>query len=401
MSERLPFSELWNQHWRNLPMEAPIVAVEQALRQWTGRQYALAHTSGTMALLAAWFGVGIRPGQEVIVPSLACSAVASPLLVLGARPVFCDVDPRTLTIDPWDVENRITGATRGVCAVHMWGNPCAVDILERLCRQHGLALVEDCAQAPGAVIHGRPAGSFGDVSVFSMQGSKALGGGEGGAIVTDSAQVYDRILVLGHPGRVQHSLVDPQSPFRSLGESTLGLKLRPTALSMALALAKMEALAAHNHACQATAARYDELFLPMPGVRVVRVNPGCIRGGMSSVYPLIYTGDLRGAAPIPQFVARLCRYGVHARVGRYPPLHRQATFSMADELFGRVAPRCVEARALELPHTEHLAGRILSLPLPHPPAPDALAAVAASVFRSISWARPGLPSKGDRPGKPA
>lgn len=350
----------WAKHWRNLPMEEPIVQVEYELARLTGKKYCLAHSSGTMALLAAFFGVGVGPGDEVIVPALACSAVATPLLVLGAVPVFCDIHPRTLCMEPESVKTSLSERTRAICVVSLWGNICDMKRLSDLARDAGVALIEDCSQVPGARFHGKPTGSFGTVSVFSMQGSKALRGGEGGAIVTNSAQIYNRILVLGHHGRVQHCLVEPNKTMREMGETTLGLKLRPHALAMALALRRLKRLEQDNINRRRAACCYDQVFLDIPGVFVVRQYPGVERGGFFVEYPLIYVGDRRGGRAIHEVARRCAQRGLPVKIQRYPPLHLERTFRVADSFFGR--PGASLRPTVSLPNVEGIAPRILSLP---------------------------------------
>jgi len=178
--------------------EGPIAEFERQFAQLTGSSYALAMNSGTAALHSAYFALGVKPGTEVIVPGYTFFATAAPILQCGGRPVFCDVDPETLVADPDDVERRVTLRTRAICVVHLWGNPARMDRFVEIARRHNLGLIEDCSHAHGAVYRGRPVGSWGDIGCFSLQGPKAVSGGEGGIAVTDNPVLFDRMLALGH-----------------------------------------------------------------------------------------------------------------------------------------------------------------------------------------------------------
>ena len=140
--------------------------------------------SGTAALHSAYFACGVRPGDEVIVPSYTFFASAAPMLPLGGRPIFCEIDPATLTADPADIERRITDKTRAICVVHVWGNPARMDAICEIAKRHNLRLIEDCSHAHGATYLGRPVGSWGDIGCFSLQGQKPVSGGEAGIAVT-------------------------------------------------------------------------------------------------------------------------------------------------------------------------------------------------------------------------
>lgn len=168
--------------------------LEAAFAAHVGATHALAVTSGTAALMGALVGLGIGPGDEVIVPAYTWIATASAVFAMGAAPVIADVD-ESLTLDPESVRRAITPYTRAVIAVHMRGAPCAMDALIALGAEHGLAIIEDTAQACGATYHGRYLGTIGDVGAFSFQFNKIITSGEGGMLTTDDAAIYRRALM--------------------------------------------------------------------------------------------------------------------------------------------------------------------------------------------------------------
>lgn len=165
-------------------------AFEDAFARHLGCRHAVAVSNCTGALHLAYMTAGVQPGDEVIVPSFTFVATASAVSYCGARPVFADiVGLEQPSIDPVDVERRITPRTKAVCAVHFAGYAAAVDVLEELCRDRGLALIEDAAHAPSAELGGRKIGTFGRASVFSFFSNKVLSVGEGGLLATDDDEV--------------------------------------------------------------------------------------------------------------------------------------------------------------------------------------------------------------------
>ena len=174
---------------------------EAAFRGLVGTRYALTMNSGTATLHSAYFAVGVGPGAEVIVPSYTWHASISPILHCAATPVFCDIEPDTLVADPKDIARKVTDRTRAICVVHTWGNVVDMDPVMAIAREHGLAVIEDASHAHGAMYKGRPVGSIGDIGCFSMQGVKAVSGGEAGVATTDAPELFDRMVLLGHFGR--------------------------------------------------------------------------------------------------------------------------------------------------------------------------------------------------------
>ncbi|HXR68525.1 MAG TPA: aminotransferase class I/II-fold pyridoxal phosphate-dependent enzyme, partial [Dermatophilaceae bacterium] len=171
---------------------------DEVVRQYHGVPHVLGTSSGTAALHAAFHGVGIGPGDEVIVPSYSFHATVAPLFLLSAVPVLCDVDPDTGVIDLADAANRITDRTRAIAVTHMWGHPADMDRLRDLADRHHLMVVEDGSHAHGARYRGRLVGTFGDAAVFSLGARKMVSGGTAGVLLTQDERVLHRALPLGH-----------------------------------------------------------------------------------------------------------------------------------------------------------------------------------------------------------
>ncbi|HZP27583.1 MAG TPA: DegT/DnrJ/EryC1/StrS family aminotransferase [Acidimicrobiia bacterium] len=178
-----------------------ITAFETAFAEYCDRRYAIALPSCTAGIHLSLAALGVGPGDEVIVPESTWIASASPVSYVGATPVFVDVDPVDWCLSVDRMEEAITDRTRAVVVVDLYGGLPPMDKLLDVCRRHGLALVEDAAEAVGASFRGRRAGGFGETSVFSFHGTKTLTTHEGGMVLTDDAHLYQRMLTLRDQGR--------------------------------------------------------------------------------------------------------------------------------------------------------------------------------------------------------
>lgn len=204
---------------------------ERLFARRLGVEHVTSVCNGTAALHLCLLGLGIGPGDEVIVPSLTYIAAVNAIAYVGATPVFADSLLSTWQVDPEDVRGKITPRTRAVLAVHLYGHPCDMDRLTAICREHGLLLVEDCAEAFGAASGSRPAGTFGDAAAFSFFGNKSITTGEGGMVVARESEVMDRICRLKGQG---------VSPDREYWHDMLGYNYRMNNLCAALGLAQLE-----------------------------------------------------------------------------------------------------------------------------------------------------------------
>jgi len=206
---------------------------EEAVAERAGVRHALAVNAGTSALYLALAGLGVGPGDEVIVPGFTYVASISSIVYARARPVLAEIDD-TLDLDPADVEARITPRTKAIVAVHMLGTPARIDELRAVADRHGLALVEDAAQAFGATYRGSWVGSFGAAGIYSFNEYKTITCGDGGMLVTDDEDLYRRCFALHDQGH---------SPMRSGVEvgarPMLGLNFRMTELEGAVLLAQL------------------------------------------------------------------------------------------------------------------------------------------------------------------
>ncbi len=350
--------------------EGPIAEFERQFAQLTGSQYALAMNSGTAALHSAYFALGVKPGTEVIVPGYTFFATAAPILQCGGRPVFCDVDPETLLADPDDVERRITPRTRAICVVHLWGNPAPMDRFVEIARRHNLGLIEDCSHAHGALYRNRAVGSWGDIGCFSLQGPKAVSAGEGGIAVTGNPVLFDRMLALGHYGRLKAGQAKNTFDTDYL---TLGVKYRPHLYGIMMATGSLSRLPELNRRRQRN---YDILSEELAGcepIQPIKTTPEAVRGGFLE-FIVRYTPEKAGNWKSSEFLEAAQAEGVpiskerYARLGKSKRmLSETPIFTTLDsrELGGYLeasrSPDNSQAQS-ELPVVRNLAGRLLTLP---------------------------------------
>jgi perosamine synthetase len=211
-----------------------IEAFESIFAEFCGTKYALATSSGTTALHLALVSLGIRPGDEVIIPDLTFVATANAVAYTGAKVVCVDIDERTLCIDSDAAERAITPRTRVIIPVHLYGQSADMGSLTSLARRRGLFVVEDAAEAQGAEFNGRRVGSFGDFGVFSFYGNKIITTGEGGMLTTNDQALYLKSKLLR-----DHAM----SPDKRYWHTQVGFNYRMTNLQAALGVAQMERMA--------------------------------------------------------------------------------------------------------------------------------------------------------------
>jgi len=176
------------------PGPSKVEEFEQDFAHFMGVKYAVAVTSGTAALICGLIGLGVGPGDEVIVPAYTWIASASAVVAVGAVPILAEVDD-SLTLDPADLEQKITPYTKAVIPVHMRGTPCRMDAIMEVARRHKLKVLEDAAQANGGSFHGKRLGAHGDAGAFSLQFNKIITSGEGGVVITDQEEVWNRVVM--------------------------------------------------------------------------------------------------------------------------------------------------------------------------------------------------------------
>jgi dTDP-4-amino-4,6-dideoxygalactose transaminase len=324
---------------RWLGMGEAAAQLERRLAELAGARHAIVCASASAALHLALHALGIGPGDEVLLPSLTFVANPQAVLAVGARPVFCEVDPQTGCLDPADAARRLSPRSRVLMPVHYAGFPCAMDDLLALAGRHGLAVVEDAAHALGTCYRGRSIGSLGTVTCFSFDPAKNLTCGEGGALTTNDDDLARALRRARNLGVERDSLArrGAARPWRYEAVSS-GFRSHLSDIQAAIALAQLERLEELRARKRAIFRRYREGLAGASGIRP-------LVGDIDSAFPLLFvvrvTGGRRDA-----LLRHLAADGIQAWV-HYVPCHLQPAFA---------------AFACPLPVTERLYGELLTLP---------------------------------------
>ena len=308
---------------------------ETAFAEFCGVRHAITCCNGTVALHLALVALGVGPGDEVLVPTLTFVATANAVTYCGARPVFVDSEPETWNLDPAQVEAKITPRTKGIIAVHLYGHPAEMDALRGVADSHGLFLLEDAAEAHGALYKGRRAGSLGDVAAFSFYANKIIATGEGGMVVTNDDALASRLRLLRGQG------MDPE---RRYWFPVVGYNYRMMNIPAAIGLAQVERAEWHVSRRREVANTYLRLLGDAPSLRWQAEHEWARHAYW------MFSVILGDETPVSRdaLMARLQAQGVETRPVFYPvhllPPYREA------------------ARGEEFPVAEELARRGLSLP---------------------------------------
>jgi len=340
---------------------------EKEFAAWHGVQFALGHNTGTAAIEAALFACGVGVGDEVIVPSLTYWASALPALNLGATPVFADIQRDTLTIDPEDVERRITDRTRALVPVHYCGYPCDMDSLMDIAERHNLMVVEDVSHAHGGLYKGRLVGTIGHVGAMSVMSGKSLPVGEGGVLITNDRTLYERAIAFGHYAR--HNELTLPELIRFSGLPQGGRKYRMHQLSSAVGRVQLRHYRERMEEIQRAMNYFWDLLEGVPGIRPHRPprDSGSTMGGWYAARGL-YRKEELGGLPIHRFCEAVRAEGVATSPGANLALHLHPLLNECD-VYGHGKPtrlahsrRDVRQPPGSLPVTEAIQEECYTIP---------------------------------------
>jgi perosamine synthetase len=292
-----------------------VAEFEEAVVQYVGAMYGVAVNSGTAGLHSAMYALGIGPGDEVIVPPMTFAATVNCVVYMGATPVFADVTPDTLLIDPMQVENKITPQTKAIIGVDYAGQPCEWDLLQAIAGEHGLALVADGCHALGAKYRGKKVGTLADMTVFSFHPVKHITTGEGGMVVTDNPDLAEKMRLFRNHGITtdHHQREEQGSWFYEMQD--LGYNYRITDFQCALGMSQLQKLPEWIARRQAIAERYHDAFTDLSWIR-----PLFVREENSHAYHLyVVKIDIDIISRMSLFQA-LRRSGIGVNV-HYIPVH--------------------------------------------------------------------------------
>jgi len=320
-----------------------IEKLENMLAEYVGIRYALVFNSGTSALHTLLLAYGIGQGDEVIVPSFTFIATTNAPLFVGAKPVFADIEERTYGLAPEDVERRITPRTKAIIPIHYGGSPCFIRELKQVAKEYNLILIEDAAESLGASVDGKKVGSFGDAAILSFCSNKVITTGEGGAVVTDSAEIYERLKLTRSHGRAETANYFSSTEY--MDYVALGYNFRMSDITAALGIAQLgkidrviEMRRKNAEMLSAKLSQLAEIEVPHPP------------DNSFHVYQMYTIRVKDGQEQRDSLLAYLTQKGIMTKV-YFPPVH--LTHFYKNEL----RYNC------ELPVTERLSQQVLTLPM--------------------------------------
>jgi len=310
-----------------------VTTFEEEFASFCEAGYGVGASSGTTALHLALIAAGVSTGDEVVTVSHTFIATSEMIIRCGARVVFCDIDPATGNMSPEDLRKRITPRTKAIIPVHLYGAPAEMDEILAIGRKHGIAVIEDAAQAHGARYRGRRIGGLSDLACFSFYPGKNLGAyGDGGIVTCRSKETHDSLQALANHGRLT-----------KYTHNVEGYNYRLDGIQAAILRVKLRHLDAWNVARRRVASWYDERLAGMPGVETYRYP--------SHIEPVYHLYVIRVDGDRDRVLAGLHDRGIGAGVHYPVPLHLQLAYARLGIKKGA------------LPHTERAAASCLSLPI--------------------------------------
>jgi dTDP-4-amino-4,6-dideoxygalactose transaminase len=317
---------------------------ERQLSEYLGVKYCVTVNSGTSALHATLEAYEVGRGDEVIVPSFTFIATANASLFVGAKPVFADIEEVTFGLDPDSVRKKITSRTKAIIPVHFAGSPCMIEELKKIAEANGLILIEDAAEALGASVNGRRVGSIGDAAILSFCHNKIITTGEGGAVVTNSDRIYERLRLLRSHGRAETA--NYFSSVLPLDYVTLGYNFRMSSVLAALGIAQFRKI---EHVINLRRSHSDYMTQKLSDIENISVPQ--VPHGYYHVYQLYPVIIKDGKATRDHIQKYLAEKGIMTKV-YFAPVHLSQFYR---KTFGY--------QRGGLPATEKVAESILALPM--------------------------------------
>jgi dTDP-4-amino-4,6-dideoxygalactose transaminase len=328
-----------------------VESFEAEVASYSQCEFGIGVSSGSDALLVCLMAIGIKPGEEVIVPSYSFFATAGAVSRLGATPVFVDIDPTTFNIDPATIELAITKKTRAIIPVHLFGQMADMDQILKLARQHKLYVIEDAAQAIGAEYHGKRAGSIGDFGCFSFFPSKNLGGfGDGGMVTTNDPDLATRVKLLRNHG------YNPK-----YYNKVVGGNFRLDAIQAAVLKVKLEYLDSWTQGRQRNADHYRQLF-QKAGLAVTSQpdRAHIVLPSESNDCRHIYNQFVIRTGGRDQLLTYLKEHNIGAEIYYPVPLHQQECFAELGYKPGQLpVSECAARETIALPIYPELTNKMI------------------------------------------
>ncbi len=370
---------------------------EQEMADYFGTQYALGYCNGTASLLGAMWACGLQRGDEIIGQSLTYWASVMPAWSLGATIVFADIDPDTISLDPSDVERRITERTRAIVVTHNYGRPADMDGLLAVARRHSLKLIEDVSHAHGGLYKGRKLGTLGDVAAMSLMTGKGLPVGEAGMLVTNDRLIWERAIAFGFYERTGQSrfataaneITDPGLT-ELAGLPLGGCKHRMNQMCAAMGRVQLRYYPERMAEIDRAMSRFWDLLEGTPGIRANRPPKGSGSTMAAWYFPQgHYVPEELGGLPVATFCEAVAAEGAPTGAGANMPLHLHPVFQKAN-VYGDGRPtaiahsdRDVRQGPGSLRHTEAVPHRVFHVPWFKKDRPEAISQYA-DAFRKAA-----------------
>jgi perosamine synthetase len=316
---------------------------EDMLADYIGTKYAVAFNSGTSALHTALLSYGIGNGDEVIVPSFTFIATANAPLFVGAKPVFADIEGKTLGLDSEDVAAKITPRTKAIIPIHYGGRPCLIHELKQVAKRYNLLLIEDAAESLGAAIDGKKAGSFGDCAILSFCANKIITTGEGGAVVTDSTEIYEKLKLIRSHGRAETANYFSSTEY--MDYVTLGYNFRMSDITAALGIAQFKKI---DKVIQMRRKNAEKISTRLSGIAEIEVPQPA--DDLLHVYQMYVIKVKEGQEKRDALSAYLVKKGITTKV-YFHPVHLTRFYK------NNLGYTC------SLPITEKISQQVLTLPM--------------------------------------
>ena len=341
---------------------------ETEFAKWNGTKYALAQSSGTSCLQAAMFGVGLGHGDELICPATTYWASGLPAMSLGATVVFADIDPKTLCLDPEDFERRITPRTKAVVVVHYCAYPAPMDEIMAIARKHNIKVIEDVSHAQGGLYKGKMLGTFGDVAAMSLMSGKSFAIGEGGILITDNREIYERAMLWGHYERAGEINLPGLAEYKGLPCG--GYKYRMHQLSSVVGLAQLKKYDSECAVIDKAMKYYWEGLSDLPLGSHCPEDANSTKAGWYCAKAIYNADDFDGLSLNYFIDAIIAEGGQHIAAGGNAALHTHPVFHSMD-VYGEGKPtntanRPADAGAINqdgsLPVAENISEHIFTIP---------------------------------------
>lgn len=335
---------------------------EEDFAKYHQRKYALLCSSGTTAIHSMFVAAGFKQGDEVICPAYTFFATVTPLLFTGAKPILCDCDENG-NIDPEEIKKKINSKTKGVVITHMWGIPCQMDEIAKICKENELLLLEDCSHAHGGMHKNKPLGSFGDLAAWSLQGLKNVSGGEGGILVTNDEEFYYKALLLGHYNKRCKQEIPKTHKFYKYATTGMGLKYRAHPLAIAIACDVFKNLDAYRKIKNQFALEIIKELRSVSGLIAPKIKSGVAPSWYALVFQ--YKKDKFQNLPIEKiFNAFQAENLVEVdRPASTAPLNLLPLFQSPEELFPAYKNNPFSYKPGDFPHAENFYHNAIKLPL--------------------------------------